>query len=86
MASINLTIPNDKIQRIITAFTSEYGYQATVTDAEGNVTANPETEAAFTKRMVVEHVKQVTKTYEGNLAAGTARKTVETDVATINIT
>lgn len=86
MAVISLTIPNDKIDRITTAFCAEYGYQETITNPDGTTSPNPETKAAFTKRMVIQHVRQVTSNFEANIAAGTARKTVETDVSGINIT
>lgn len=76
MANITVTIPDDKIQRIIDAFAAEFGW----------TTESGLTKAQFTKQQVIEYIKQVTRNYEANLAASTARNTVNTDVNSINIT
>lgn len=86
MANITLTIPDDKIQRIITAFTKEFGYQDNITNEDGTTSPNPETKAQFTKRMVIEYIKQTTRNYEANIAAGAARVSTNADVNSINIT
>lgn len=76
MATIQITIPDDKADRIREAFAAEFGW-------------TPElgiTKTAFTKQQVVSYIKQVTRNYEGNLAAGSARSTVENDVNSFTIT
>jgi len=86
LATITLTIPNDKIDRIVTAFCGEFGYQDTITNEDGTTSTNPVSKNAFTKQKVVEYVKQVTRNYEANISAAQARVIVDSDVNSINIT
>lgn len=76
MAQITLTIPDDKITRVRDAFAGEFGWTP-----ESGVT-----KTEFAKQQLARHVKNVVKNYEGNLSAGTARRTVENDVESITIT
>lgn len=76
MANITLTIPDDKVQRILDAFAAEFGW----------TTESGVTKAQFTKAQVIEYIKQVTRNFEANVAANTARQSVNTDVNSINIT
>lgn len=82
MAEIKLTIPDAALPRIRDAFCAEFNYQSTLDDG----TPNPQTKAAFTKAKVIEYVKQVTRNYEGNISANTARQTVSADIESISIT
>lgn len=86
MAEIKLTVPDGSITRIINAFAGEFGYQAQVDDGAGNLIPNPQTKAQFTKAKVTEYVKQVTRNYEGNIAAGVARQEKVIEIDGISIT
>ena len=61
---ITLTIPDDKAQLIITAFCDTQGYVETATDDTGSPIPNPETRAAFTKRMVAHYIKTIVNMYQ----------------------
>ena len=63
-ASFTLTVPNDVVGDVVQAFCTLYGYQETITDAEGVEVPNPETKAAFAKRMIRTYVKEVYKAYK----------------------
>lgn len=75
MAQITIDIPNDKVNRILDAFAAEFGWTA-----DSGVT-----KAVFTKHQVISYVKQVTKNFEANTAAGTARKAIDDEITAINI-
>jgi hypothetical protein len=70
IAQFTLNIPNGApSQRVLDAFTAQYGYQSTIDGA-----ANPETPQAFVKRMLTQHMKDVVKSYEASQAAEAARQ------------
>jgi len=81
-----LVLNKTQAARTVAAFTATYGYQPTITDLEGGKPAdpesegkeipNPESEGAFTKRKLVEHVKNVVKSYESQQAIKDARDEV----------
>ncbi len=74
MASISVTIPNPVLSRILDAFAAEYNRPDTVLNEQGEQVSNPESEADFAKRKVMEYIKSVTKSYEAKAAAETARQ------------
>jgi len=82
MATISITIPDAAMPRIIAAYCALFGYQAVLEDG----TPNPETKAAFTKRMVIRHVRGIVTSYEGDTAVAAVRVTTAADVDSITIT
>lgn len=75
MATITITIPDDKVARVREAFVAEYGW-------------TPElgvTKAEFAKQQIIKLIKQVVKDSEGNHSANQARSTVDNDVESITI-
>lgn len=69
MAQITITVPDAALPRVLAAFATAYGYQATLPDG----TANPQTQAQFAKQKLADHVKAVVTTHEANKAAEDAR-------------
>lgn len=86
MAQINFTIPDQYIDRVLTAFCDGFGYQAEITDDVGNTSPNPETRATFTKRMIAGRIKQVIHEYEGDRASNMVRQAKYEEVNAISIT
>lgn len=78
MAIISLTIPNDKVARIVDAICARYGYQELI-----NGVANTQTKSQFTKEWMIKQLKNAVKEHE----QATANATIKTDVDTnLNIT
>lgn len=73
---ISIDIPDAAVTRIRDAFAAELGWSS-----ELGVT-----KAVFTKQQLIEYIKQVTRSYEANIAANSARVAVETEVNSVNIT
>jgi hypothetical protein len=64
-ASMTITVPDEVAPQVINAFATLYNYQATIdTDENGDDIPNPESKAAFTRRMIREYVKNVYKAYK----------------------
>lgn len=76
MAIISIDIPTAAVSRIQDAFVAEFGWTS-----ELGVT-----KTQFTKAQVIEYIKQVTRNYEANLAAGAARATKDTEINALTIT
>ena len=80
MATITITIPAATTQRVLDGFCKRYGYSATM---EGGA-PNPETQAQFAKRKLIEHIKKAIRDQEIedaiNVAAGMAGTSVDTDI------
>ena len=74
MASITLTFSDAVATRVLTALAAHYGYPPTVEDppASGTFIPNPETRAAFVKRMIALELKRKVVAYEALAAARTA--------------
>ncbi len=68
MATLSITIPDDKLGRVRAAFGVAYGYQDTI-----NGSPNPESLAQFTRRRVIEYIKDVVRAHEAQSAADAAR-------------
>jgi hypothetical protein len=74
---ITITINEDsKADRIAEAFDSEFPGR----------TETGLTKRQWVKQQLVAYIKQVTRNYEANAAASTARQTKETEVNSIEIT
>ncbi len=54
MATLNITITTSDIDLLAKSL----GYQATITDPENQVIANPETKGAFAKRLLIGQIKE----------------------------
>lgn len=76
MATITITIPDASLPRITAAFDAEYPGR---TDAG-------QTLNQWAKTQVVEFVKQVTRNYEGRVAAAADMQAKATEINAINIT
>lgn len=76
MAQIIIDIPTAAVSRIQDAFATEYGWTS-----ESGLT-----KTQFAKSQIIEYVKQVTRNYEANIAASTARQSKESEINAINIT
>lgn len=76
MATIqfSITVPDDKRTMIIDAFCAYHGYTDTILDPDGNPIPNPETQAAFAKRMVIKFIRESVKAGLATLAAEAARQ------------
>ena len=65
---ITITIPDGVASRVKDGFAGMYNYQETI---DGQ--PNPENKALFTKRLLLEHVKNVVVAWEAKQASETAR-------------
>ena len=78
---ITLTIPDTKAPRVVNAICANYGYQTDVPLVPANpdtpeaTMPNPETKAQFTKKQVINFLKEHVIAYEANQASETARTT-----------
>jgi hypothetical protein len=83
MATFTITIDNAILQRALDAFATRYNYQAKLEDGGDN----PETKAAFAKRMVRQYVQDVIKNTESPQAIqeAVAAKNAEIDALDINV-
>ena len=81
MTQLIIDIPDAVTQRVITALSYAYRYEATVL-AEDQVTQipNPESASDFIKRKMREKIKQQVVDYEYNLAIRTTRDEISTSV------
>lgn len=88
MATIQITIPDAQLTRVVNSFTDSFGYAPMILDNSVPPIAipNPETRNQFAKRMVAEWVKQRVITQESFMAAETARAAAIADGQTITIT
>jgi hypothetical protein len=67
MTIITINIPENALQRVIDAYCIQFEYHPTI-KVDGIQQPNPETRAAFTRRMVIEQIKIVVFHHEHNLA------------------
>lgn len=79
MATITITIPNPILNRVIDAYAYQHGYQDEIPSVDPGTRRdikipNPETKNLFVRRMLVRHVKQAVRAYEGRLAEDAARQ------------
>jgi hypothetical protein len=80
MAQLTLTIPDALLTRVTAGICGLHGHRDTIGDAEGKQIANPETKAAFLKRIIMQKIKRDVLEWEGNEAQRAAMKTGETDI------
>lgn len=65
---LSITIPDDKKDLVINAYCDLNGYSSQIYDENDQPIPNPETKAAFSKRMVIEQIKTVVILYEKKIA------------------
>ena len=76
MANVNFS--NDpKDLALIDALCASYGYQAQISDSNGQLIPNPETKEQFAKKQVKKFMRAIYKSYVVTTAADTARKDAE---------
>ena len=79
MAEIKITIPNDKVQRVLAAFTEQYNYPENVPDPRlppgpgVPMIPNPVSKPQFAKNIIKSFVKEVTVNWEAREAGEAAR-------------
>ena len=78
MANFTISIPDDKVARVVNAFALQFGW-----NAELGVT-----KAQFAKQKLIEHVRNVVKAAEAPVAGQTAADAkvaeIESDLSTIS--
>ena len=83
MPSITIDVPSSSdLTRVVDAICGTYNYQANIPNNGGTV-PNPETKNQYSKRMVAEFLKKLTRTWEKQQAEKTAGVTA--DAGSINI-
>jgi hypothetical protein len=81
MATLTITIPDAVATRVLTGFSNDTGYHATITNpTTGEVTNNPESRTDYSRRMLREYIVARVKHYEATTAAADARAAAEADV------
>jgi hypothetical protein len=65
MASVNLTIPDAVVQRVLDAYAATHGYTG----------VNGQTKAQFLKASLIAELQRTVQSYEGNVAATAAAQT-----------
>lgn len=80
MAQISITIPDGKLNRVVNAVCIANHYREFQSDG---TTPNPETKAQFTRRMVVEQIKQWVAIADGIKADTDARAAVVNDATLV---
>lgn len=74
MATITFTISPDHLNKLVDAICINYNYQPLLPDDEGNLTIpNPESKAEFTRRMIINFLKENVKAYNVNKDVNVAR-------------
>lgn len=66
---MQITIPDAMLPRVTEAFKAAYGYEAKLPDGSNN----PETEAQFVRRKILDYVKELTVAHEAAGAGDAAR-------------
>ncbi len=81
MAVISIDIPNPIATEVMRLFATANGYSPQISDGNGGLTANPETRAQFSKRMIVEWIRRTSMQQRKNETVNAAAKTAEDSVA-----
>ena len=68
MAQISITIPDDRLQRVLDGFASAMKYPDLVPGADGMPIPNPETKQQFFRRMLLEYIRTVVRAEERKAA------------------
>lgn len=79
MASISFNLPDDKIDAIVDAFSTQEGYQTMIWENDVQV-PNPETRLQFTKKILRQIMKTAYINKQAELAKAAARAIAEGEV------
>lgn len=79
MASISFNLPDNKIDAIVDAFSTQEGYQAMIWENDVQI-PNPETRLQFTKSVLRQMMKAAYVNHQANLAKEAARVVAEGEV------
>lgn len=78
MPTFTLDVPVNRIDGVVGGSKIRYGYQEQVSDGEGGLIPNPETEIQFTKRMLLKHLQGLYIEYAETQALSTRDAAVVT--------
>ena len=97
MANITITIPDNYVQDVLDAFAYIYRYQEMIEDPDGvpgppdgeiPKIPNPESKAAFAKRMNANYIKEIYVTWktkiDGENAKAAVRQQAQEDIDAVN--
>jgi len=79
MASISFNLPDDKIDAIVDAFSTQEGYQTMIWENDVQV-PNPETRLQFTKKVLRQIMKAAYVNHQAELAKVAAKAIAEGEV------
>lgn len=79
MASISFNLPDNKIDTIVDAFSTQEGYQTMVWENDAMV-PNPETRLQFTKKILRQIMKTAYVNHQAELAKEAAKVIAEGEV------
>ena len=80
MAEIKFTLTTENVNKLISALCAHYNYQETITDELGKSLPNPETRAAFSKRMIMSFMKDHVRAYAIEEARAAAEAAANTNI------
>jgi hypothetical protein len=81
MAEIKFTIPNNQIQIITDAFSTEFGYQEII---DGQ--PNPQSKGDFTKERIKDYIKSIVKSNLVRVNSNSVISNADRDTNSIDIT
>jgi hypothetical protein len=66
MANVTITIPDDRLQRVLNKFAIAHGYQVNIPDptTPGQRIPNPQTRAQFLKAQIIKFIQESVKSVE----------------------
>jgi predicted SAM-dependent methyltransferase len=79
MANITFSLPDDKIDAIVDAFSTQEGYQDMIWENDALV-PNPETRIQFTRKVLRQIMKNAYVNHQALLAANAAKVIAEGEV------
>lgn len=77
MAQISFNIPDAIAPDVVLQFSEYHGYEPQVPNQNGEMVDNPQSRAAFSKQVLINHVRDVYRIMKGRAAAEAARDTAE---------
>ena len=79
--NIIFTIPDQIAPRVVDALALHFGYEPLVTDASGQLIANPQTKGAFVKQAQLKEWKRIVVSLEGQAAQTSAINTSQEEIS-----
>ena len=80
MAQIIINIPDAQLTRTLNGLGEFYNYSPTLTQSDGSSIPNPESRAAFIKRMITSSIKDAVLKGEAQLAYEAAQAAAPPDI------